>query len=48
MSDISAIDANFKVETNIQKEDIRFYDVRQEPFKIYGVYYDTGKYIRLP
>ena len=48
MSDISTIDANFKVETNIQKEDIRFYDVKQDPFKIYGVYYDSGKFMRLP
>lgn len=48
MSDISAIDANFKVETNIQKEDIRFYDVRQQPFCVYGVFYEDGKFRRLP
>ena len=35
--DISKIDKNFKVETNINRADIKFYDVKEEPFKIYGV-----------
>ena len=48
MSDFSLIDSNFKVETQIDKEDIRFYDVNQKPFEIYGVYYDNGKFRRLP
>ncbi|MBR2042945.1 MAG: hypothetical protein IJ946_01245 [Clostridia bacterium] len=48
MFDIAHIDSNFKVETNIEKEDIRFYVVNQNPFKIYGVYYDNGKFRRLP
>ena len=48
MSDISAIDSNFKVETNIKQDDLRFYDPKQAPFQIYGVYYEDGKFRRLP
>lgn len=48
MSNISAIDSNFKVETNIDKPDIRFYDVKSAPFKVYGVFYRDGKFRRLP
>lgn len=45
---ISEIDANFKVETNIDKTDIRFLDARQDPFKIYGVFYESGMFRRMP
>ena len=45
---ISELDKNFKVETNIDKDDIRFIDVRQDPFKVYGVYYEDGKFRRMP
>ena len=48
MSDISVIDPNFRVETKIQEEDIHFYDVLQSPFAIYGVFYQDGKFRRLP
>ncbi len=48
MSDFSKIDSNFKVETKIKEQDIRFYDVNQAPFKIYGVFYDNGKFRRMP
>lgn len=48
MSNITAIDSNFKVETNIDKPDIRFYDVLEQPFGIYGVFYQDGKFRRLP
>lgn len=48
MLDISAIDPNFKVETKIREENIRFYDVLQPPFSVHGVYYDDGKFRRLP
>ena len=41
MNDISLIDSNFKVETNINEDGICFYDVKQAPFKIYGVFYVT-------
>lgn len=48
MSNISLIDSNFKVESNIKESDIRFYDVKQAPFEIYGVFYESGKFRRLP
>ena len=48
MSDISLKDSNFKVESNINESDIRFYDVKQAPFRIYGVFYDSGKFRRIP
>lgn len=48
MEEIEKIDTNFKVETNIDKADIKFYDVRSLPFKIYGVFYENGKFRRMP
>ena len=48
MLDISVIDPNFKVETKIQEEDIRFYDVLQPPFSVHGVFYQDGKFRRIP
>ena len=48
MSDLSAIDSNFKVETKIKQDDLCFYDVLQAPFEIYGVFYENGKFRRMP
>lgn len=48
MSDFSAIDSNFKIETKIQQEGLRFYDALQAPFQICGVFYENGKFRRLP
>ena len=48
MNDISAIDKNFEIKTDIQKTDIRFYNVDEAPFKIYGVFKENGKYRRMP
>ncbi len=48
ISDISKIDKNFEVKTNIGKEDIKFYDAESEPFKIYGLIKENGKFRRLP
>ena len=42
MHDISAIDQNFKIETNINKSDIRFFDIKNEPFKVCGVAYENN------
>lgn len=46
--DISRIDSNFQVTTNLGKDDIRFLDPRQAPFSLHGVYYEDGKYRRMP
>ena len=48
MSDISKIDPNLKVETKINVDGLRFYNITQAPFKIYGIFYENGKYRRLP
>ncbi|MBR5538257.1 MAG: hypothetical protein IKU61_00010 [Clostridia bacterium] len=46
--DISSVDKNFKIETKIKKDDIKFYNIENEPFKTYGVYKDDGMYRRMP
>ncbi len=48
MSDISRVDKNFEVKTNIKKDDIKFYNIDEFPFKIYGIFKRDGKYRRLP
>ena len=48
MPSIYEIDKNFKIETNINKDDIRFHNVLCAPFSIHGVYYDNGKFRRMP
>lgn len=48
MINISDIDPNFKVETKIDRQNITFYDVNQPPFGVYGVFYENGKFRRLP
>lgn len=46
--DISKIDKNFKVETKIEREGLTFYDIDEAPFKIYGVYREGERYVRMP
>ena len=48
MSKIENIDKNFKVETKINKPDIEFHNARSAPFVINGVYYEDGKFRRMP
>ena len=48
MISIDQIDPNFKVETKIAQSDLRFYDPKQTPFQICGVFYENGKFRRLP
>ena len=48
MFDISKVDNNFKVETQLDKTDIKFYRIDETPFKIYGVFKEDGKYRRMP
>lgn len=47
MRNISDIDKNFQVNTNIKKDNIKFYNIKEEPFKIYGVNPENGKYRRM-
>lgn len=48
MNDFGSIDKNFVVESKIEKEGIKFYNCRDEQFDIYGVYYEDGKFRRMP
>ncbi len=48
MRDISEFDKNLKVETQIKKDGIKFYDIKEAPFKIYGVFHDGECFRRLP
>lgn len=48
MSSIASVDKNLKVETNIKKDGLKFYDVKDEPFKVYGVIYENGTFRRIP
>lgn len=46
----NSVDKNLRVETKIDKPDIKFYDVREEPFKVFGLYNykNEKKFKRLP
>lgn len=48
MSNIAKIDKNFKIDTSINKSDVRFYNARTAPFKIHGVYHEDGRFRRMP
>ncbi|MBQ4559255.1 MAG: hypothetical protein IJA54_02870 [Tyzzerella sp.] len=48
MSDISIIDSNFKVQTNLKEQDIQFYNVNCASFQVCGVFYENGKFRRMP
>lgn len=45
---LDAIDRNFRIETSIQKEDIRFYDAEEGVFRIYGIFKGNGLFRRMP
>lgn len=48
MKKYAEIDKNFKVETQLGKDDIRFYSVLEAPFSVHGVFHEGGKFRRLP
>lgn len=48
MQNISEIDKNFKVCSNIQRDGIVFRNVTDSPFGIYGVFWKNGKFRRMP
>lgn len=45
---IAKIDKNFEIKTNIDRADIVFYDSEHEPFNVYGMFKENGKYRRIP
>ena len=46
--DISRIDKNFLVETNIKKDGLVFYNAESAPFRIYGVLREGDRFRRIP
>ena len=48
MSNIAEIDKNFKVETEIKRDGVEFYNIDNPPFAIYGIYRDGVCYRRMP
>lgn len=48
MSDISLFDSNFKVNTKLDADDIRFYNIEQPAFSVHRIFYESGKHIRMP
>lgn len=48
MKRLDEIDKRFKVETKLNKDGIAFYSVLDEPFRVYGLIYENGKFRRLP
>lgn len=48
MKDFSEIDKNFTIEKTIDNSKIRFYNALCYPFEINGVFYDNGKFRRMP
>lgn len=45
---IDQIDKNFKVDITIDREGLCFYDPRKAPFEVNGIYYEDGRFHRLP
>lgn len=48
MKKIDDIDKNFKVLKDIKRENVRIYSSLEKTFKVYGVFYENGKYRRIP
>ena len=48
MSNISEIDTNFRIETELKIDNIKFYNALNEPFSLFGVQYENGLYRRMP
>lgn len=48
MKSITEIDKNFKVETKLDKNNLQFFSVFDPVFQICGVFYEDGKFRRLP
>ncbi len=48
MKSIEDIDVNFKIETKLNRENIKFFDILKPPFQVYGVFMENGKFRRIP
>ena len=45
---VAQIDRNFAVQTSLDLDDVKFYNIQDEPFTVYGVFWENGCYRRLP
>ena len=45
--DFSKIDKNFEVDENIKREGLKFYNIKEEPFLVHGIYHDGKNYRRI-
>lgn len=45
---ISQIDRNFAVQTSLNIDNIKFYNIQEEPFSVYGVFFENSQYRRMP
>ena len=45
---ISDVDKNFKVETEIEREGLVFRNILSEPFSVYGVFRENDAWVRMP
>ena len=48
MKNIADVDKNLAVETKLEIDGIKFYNALSEPFSLHGVFYEDGKFRRLP
>ena len=48
MDRIERYDPNFKVNTNLNQENITFYNALSEQFSLHGVFYEKDQFVRLP
>ncbi len=48
MPNLSEIDKNFVIEEKVQREGMVFYDIKESPFRTYGVFHDGTQYRRMP
>ncbi len=48
MSDISKVDKNFVIETQNERDGMKFYDAKSAPIRLFGVWHDGECYRRVP
>ena len=48
MKNIAELDKNFKIETNIDRDNLKFYNATDSNFSLHGVFHDGEGYVRMP
>lgn len=46
--DITKIDPNFSIKRVSEGLDITYYDIKEAPIKLFGVFFENGKFVRMP